>query len=35
MQGVKAGDAAKAVEDATGTYGRYSDAVKYIDPRKE
>ncbi len=35
MQGVKAGDAAKAVEEATGTYGRYNDAVKYIDPRKE
>jgi NifU-like protein involved in Fe-S cluster formation len=35
MKGVKAGDAAKAVEDATGTYGRYNDGVKYIDPRKE
>ena len=35
MQGIKAGDAAKAVEGATGTYGRYNDAVKYIDPRKE
>jgi NifU-like protein involved in Fe-S cluster formation len=35
MKGVKAGDAAKAVEDSTGIYGRYNDAVKYIDPRKE
>ena len=35
MKGIKAGDAAKAVEEATGIYGRYNDAVKYIDPRKE
>ena len=35
MKGVKAGDAAKALEEATGVYGRYNDAVKYIDPRTE
>ena len=35
MKGIKAGDAAKAVEDATGIYGRYNDAVKFIDPRVE
>jgi NifU-like protein involved in Fe-S cluster formation len=35
MKGIKAGDAAKAVEDASGIYGRYNDAVKYIDPRAE
>ena len=23
------------MEKATGTYGRYADAVKYIDPRQE
>lgn len=26
---------AKAVSDATGTYGRFDEAAKYIDPRKE
>ncbi len=35
MKGIKAGDAAKAVQEATGIYGRYNDAVKYIDPRVE
>ncbi len=28
-------DANKAMEAATGTYGRYEDAVKTIDPREE
>jgi len=28
-------DAAKAIEKATGTYGQYDNAVKYIDPRKQ
>ncbi|TKG96321.1 hypothetical protein EYV94_03440 [Puteibacter caeruleilacunae] len=28
-------DANEALEKASGTYGRYADAVKYIDPRKE
>jgi NifU-like protein involved in Fe-S cluster formation len=28
-------DANEAKEKASGTYGRYDDAVKYIDPRKE
>lgn len=33
---VKNGDeAAKAIEKATGTYGQYDNAVKYIDPRKQ
>ncbi|MBQ3889386.1 MAG: hypothetical protein II738_06545, partial [Clostridia bacterium] len=25
----------EAYEQAKGTYGRFADAVKYIDPRKE
>ena len=25
----------KAFEESTGTYGRYNEAVKYIDPRNE
>ena len=25
----------EAIEKAKGTYGRFADAVKYIDPRKE
>ena len=25
----------EAIEKASGTYGRYAEAVKYIDPRKE
>ena len=28
-------DPAEAIRSATGTYGRYADAVKYIDPREE
>ena len=36
MDAIKDGvDAGKAMEDATGTYGRFADAVKTIDPRKE
>ncbi len=36
MDAIKKGvDANKALEDATGTYGRFNDAVKTIDPRKE
>ena len=26
---------AEAIEKAKGSYGRFADAVKYIDPRKE
>ncbi len=36
MDAVKKGvDPAKALEDAKKTYGRFSDGVKFIDPRKE
>ena len=28
-------DSPKAIEDATGQYGRFDDAVKKIDPRSE
>jgi len=35
MKGIKAGDPAKAIENATGIYGRYNHGAKYIDPRKE
>lgn len=36
MEAIKKGeDANKAMEAATGTYGRYEDAVKTIDPREE
>lgn len=36
MANIKKGmDPKEAVEDAIGTYGRYNDAVKYIDPREE
>lgn len=36
MDAIKDGvDAATALEQATGTYGRFDDAVKTIDPRKE
>ena len=36
MDMVKAGkDANEAIKEATGTYGRFDDAAKYIDPRKE
>jgi len=36
MDAIKNGvDAATALEQATGTYGRFADAVKTIDPRQE
>lgn len=36
MDAVKKGvDANQALQDATGTYGRFDEAVKTIDPRKE
>jgi len=36
MDGIKKGtDAPQAVKDATGSYGRFAEAAKYIDPRKE
>jgi hypothetical protein len=36
MDAVKKGvDIKEAYEKNVGTYGRYADAVKYIDPRKE
>ena len=35
MKGIKAGDATKAVEEASGIYGRYKEGVKFIDPRSE
>lgn len=36
MDGIKAGvDPMEAIEKATGTYGRFDDAVKTIDPRHE
>ncbi len=36
MDAIKAGtDPAEAIEKATGTYGRFEDAVKTIDPRHE
>ncbi len=36
MENIKKGmDPKEAIEKATGTFGRYDDAVKYIDPRKE
>ena len=36
MDFIKSGmDPKEAIEKATGTYGRYADAVKYIDPRQE
>lgn len=36
MDAIKKGvDAGKALEDASGTYGRFADAVKTIDPRHE
>ena len=36
MDAIKKGvDAAEALKGASGTYGRFADAVKYIDPRKE
>ena len=36
MAAIKKGvDAMQAIEEATGTYGRFDAAVKYIDPREE
>ena len=36
MDGIKAGvDPMEAIQKATGTYGRFDDAVKTIDPRHE
>ena len=36
MDMIKKGvNAQEAFEKNTGTYGRYDEAVKYIDPRKE
>jgi hypothetical protein len=36
MDALKAGaNGQEAIEKAKGTYGRFKDAVKYIDPRKE
>jgi NifU-like protein involved in Fe-S cluster formation len=36
MKSIRKGvDAAKAIQDATGNYGRFDDAVKYVDPRDE
>lgn len=36
MNAIKKGqDANKAIADATGTYGRFTEGVKYIDPREE
>lgn len=36
MDALKTGAAGpEAIEKAKGTYGRFNDAVKYIDPRKE
>jgi len=36
MEKIRKGiDADTALKESTGTYGRYADAVKYVDPRKE
>ena len=36
MNGIKKGvDVSIAIEDATGTYGRFDEAIKIIDPREE
>jgi NifU-like protein involved in Fe-S cluster formation len=36
MQAVKKGvDANQAIKDATGRYGRFDEAAKYVDPREE
>ena len=36
MEAIKKGvDAKEALEKNTGTYGRFADAKKYIDPRHE
>lgn len=35
MEAVKKGtDAGQALKDASGTYGRFDEAAKYIDPRE-
>ena len=35
MDNIKAGiDPKEAIEKASGTYGRFNDAVKKIDPRE-
>ena len=33
--GIKSIEEADEICEAKGTYGRFKDAVKYIDPRKE
>jgi hypothetical protein len=36
MQAIKKGvDANVAIKDATGDYGRFDEAAKYVDPRDE
>ena len=36
MEWIRGGmDSNEAVDKATGTYGRYADAVKTVDPREE
>ncbi len=36
MAAIKSGiDAGQALKDASGTYGRFDEAAKYIDPREE
>ena len=36
MDMIKSGkDANEALKEATGNYGRFANAAKYIDPRKE
>ena len=36
MDGIKGGmDPMEAIEKASGTYGRFDEAVKKIDPRQE
>jgi NifU-like protein involved in Fe-S cluster formation len=36
MSAIRKGtDANKAIKDATGSYGRFAEAAKYIDPREE
>ena len=36
MDNIKAGiDPKEAIEKASGTYGRFDEAVKKIDPRKQ
>ena len=36
MDFIKSGvDAMEAIEKASGTYGRFDEAVKKIDPRKQ